>query len=942
MFSDPEAKQELPLLKTKTSIPQLPPVFVHRSRLIKRIDSGVRGPLTLLTAPAGFGKTNLLLEWAAHNLRSQKTLSIAWLTLDKEDDEPSRFLQYLISAVQELDPQLGKDALDFFQSSTSNGSEMGLALLLNEISTHPNSIVLVLDDFHVIENATIHQSLGFLLKHLPRNMHVVIASRHEPDLDLASLRTKGWVTEIDADELRFTDEEVSLFFFQIMGLRLPQDIVQTLKEHTAGWITPLKLAAISLRNQPEPYALLINFHGDAHYLVDFLSEEVLSQQPEEVRRFLLRSSILDVLSGPLCETVVDLDAPLGYGTAMLNRLELANLFLTPLDQQHEWFRYHPLFADFLRHELHTTLAEETSSLHKRAATWFEGHGDLDEAFKHALASQDDGFAADLIDRNIEPLIRAGKLPVLTRWIGKLPDEEIRKHPLISLAYAWSSIVMFQLDNARYWLDDLQQSVEKQPAERTSDEPYKSDNLWNIHGGLAVCRSTLALLSGDASAAAEFSKEAARYLKEENPFIQSMTSLEGSLYFIFSGDTSKAIEVLQETTRLARLANNLLALVHSLCRLAEMQAMQGRLSQALATLQKARFAAMGPDGTPLPPMGIVDIEFGKILRERDLLDEAKECLERGIRLTQPWLSLVSFNGTLTLASLLHSRGDYDGSRALLKEASQMALSTASVWSEVTAAAVSVRLALQRNDLVAAMKEREKDDRLKDAKQSVLESYPYQVYEYLQLTLARFYLAFGQDTKDTSQMRRAVEILDSLLPKAEEFQRVTSMIEILVLQALAQEALGKGDLAVPTMMRALALGEPEDYRRVFMDEGEPMAKLLVHCRQAQQKSHARLPSPGYIDSLLETIQPGKGTSTTSREALLEGAATKTDYGLPISLSARELQVLSLIADGKSNQEISAELYLALNTVKRHAYNIYAKLEVKKRTQAVSKARQLGLIP
>ena len=945
MVSDTETKQELPLLQTKISIPQLPLVFVHRSRLIKRIDLGVRGPLTLLIAPAGFGKTNLLLEWAAHNLRSSKPLSIAWLSLDREDDNSSRFLHYLISAFTVLDPQLGQEAMDFFQSAATGSSEQGLTLLLNELSSFPNEIVLVLDDFHVIENSSIHRSTVFLLKHLPRNIHVVIASRREPALDLASLRTKGWVTEIGMDELRFDAEEISLFFFQIMGLQLPQNIVQILEQRTEGWITPLKLVAISMRNRPDPNTLLASFHGNVHYLMEFLSEEVLSRQPEDIRRFLLCTSILDVLCGPLCEAVVDPGVSPGYGAGMLDRLEHTHLLLTSLDLQREWFRYHPLFGDFLRHEQHALFPEQTPLLHKRAAAWFERYGNLDEAFKHALASGDSEFAGDLMERNIEPLIKAGGLQILTSWIGKLPEEEIHKRPLISLAYAWSSIAAFQLENARYWLDDLEQSLEKLPAGNSSGEFQESKRLgsiWNIQGGLAICRSTLALLSGDAQGAADFSEEAANHLKGDNPFMQSMISLERSLHFIFAGETSDAIEALQETTRLARRANNLLALVNSLCRLAQMQAIQGHLSQALATLQKARFAATGPDGNPLPLMGLVEIEFGKILRQRDLLNEAKEWLEHGLQVARSLWSLETFDGLISLARLLQSQGDYGGSQAAINEASQLAVNSASEWDVIIAAAVSVQLALLRDDLLTATKEWEKTDQLKKAQKGSLESYPYQVYELLQLTLARLSLGIGRENQDRDQFRRALEILDALLSAAEKLERLTPMIEILALQAISQAAMGKMDLAVPILMRALALGEPEDYRRIFLDEGKPMGELLLHCWQAQLRSHALLPSLGYIESLLETVAPGEGPSTFSRALPPGGIVAKTDYGLPISLSSRELQVLSLIAQGKSNQEISAELYLALNTVKRHAYNIYAKLEVKKRTQAVSKARQLGLIP
>ncbi len=940
MLSNQKMSTELPLLGTKISVPPIPPEFVRRPRLTDRINRGVKGPLTLLSAPAGFGKTNLLVEWTA-----ETSLSVAWLTLNDEDNDLSRFFRYLISALQGVESGLGEDVLDFIQSTKSSGLEMGLTLLINEISALPKDIALVLDDFQVLEAPAIHQSLSFLLKHLPHNLHLVIASRSEMALDLAFLRAKGWVVELGADELRFTSEEVALFFKQTMGLRLPPETVRALEERTEGWITALQLAAISLRSQSSPLTMLAGFHGDAHYLVDFLAEEVLYRQPEEVRQFLLRCSILDILSGPLCEAVVNPDSQPGYGANMLDRLEHANLFVTPLDQSHEWFRFHQMFADFLRHIQGETQAAEVPCLHRRAAAWFEQHGNLDEACKHALAAGDAEWAADLIERNIGASIKAGELLALTRWIGKLPDKVIQRRPRLSLPYAWGLIVAYQLDKARFWLDRVERTpIDRQPDEEASVGPRRSTNLWNIQGGLAICRSMLALISGNVQQAAEFSRAAMDSLHEDSPFIRSTVALEDSLYFILSGDTSKAIETLRETARIARGANNVLVLVVATCELAGMQAMQGHLSQALVTLQKAQFMALGPDGNPLPLAGIVDVEFGEILRERDLLQKAKDYLERGRQLTHDWWSLSSLEGLISLARVLQSRGDIAGAQALIDEASSLALSTeSSQWDDMFVSAVAARLALQRNDLTAAAQWLKKSGLL-DAAGSV-QALPHHVHEYMQLTQARYYLATGQDRGDARRLRQALEILQSILPEVEQFQRVTSKIEILVLQALTDYALGETNQAVNALLSALALGEPEDYRRIFLDEGRPLAELLACCRQAQKESGDYLPSLGYIESLLETIRPAGGAAQALPpvgEKQPEPTTTRTEDGFPISLSAREVEVLSLIAAGKSNQEISSQLFLALNTVKRHAYNIYAKLEVKKRTQAVSKARQLGLIP
>ncbi|HVN81435.1 MAG TPA: LuxR C-terminal-related transcriptional regulator [Terriglobia bacterium] len=941
MRSDPETKPEVPLLRTKISIPQLPPVFVHRSRLIKRIDLGVKGPLTLLTAPAGFGKTNLLLEWVARNIRSPKPLSIAWLTLDKEDDTSSRFLNYLIRAFQELDPQLGQEALDFFQNATDTCSELGLTLLLNEISNLPNGIVLVLDDFHVVENSLIHRNIEFLLKHLPRNFHIIIASRNEPALDIALLRAKGWVTEISVDELRFNTEEISLFFFQIMGLQLPQPVVQTLEEHTEGWITPLKLAAISLRNQPDPNTLLANFHGNIHYLMEFLSEEVLSGQPEEVRRFLLCTSILDVLSGPLCEAVVNLDAQPGYGAVMLNRLEHANLFLTAIDDKHEWFRYHPLLADFMRQVQAQENLAEIPKLHKRAALWYERNGNLDEAFRHAMASQDMAWAAGMIERNVSAMINMGEISALARWIGRLPEEITRKHALLGVGYTWALIVSYQLDLARYWLEEVRQAVEQLEKQNTG-MPIPDIDLPGIRGGLALCQSYLALLSGDMELVGKFSREAAGYLSEENVYLRSFMALDDSLSSVLSGDTQKTIESLRATSKIARQANNPFVMIIATCEIAIMQMMQGQTSKAWETLQKAQYLATGPEGKSHPLSGFIDIVMGEILFERDTLEEAREYLERGCKAIQSVWYLGSLGGMTSLARLRQAIGDISSAQEIVDEIARMALrSDASQWDGALASGLAVRLAVQRDDLAAAEQWWKKGGFTDIDAPIAVENYPYHIYEYILLSQARFLMVRGQETGRVRDIKQASDLLRKILPQAEGFQRVNSLIQILILQAMAQFEL-ENEQSKKTMLRALALGEPEGYRRFYLDEGWRLAELLRQCRAMQEESGSHLPSLAFIDSLLETIQPSEGTSSPSQDVVLGKGAVRMEDGLPVSLSARELQVLSLIAAGKSNQEISAELYLALNTVKRHAYNIYAKLEVKKRTQAVSKARGLGLIP
>ncbi len=940
-----------PLLRTKFSVPPIPPEFIPRPRLTERIDRGVMGLLTLIVAPAGFGKTNLLIEWA-----KESNLPVAWLNIDSDDNDPYRFFGYLVGAMQTLEPGLGEEALDIIQSTKGGGVEVGITLLINEISAISKEMVLVLDDFHALEDPVILQRSSFYLKHLPHNFHLVIASRSEPELDLMSLRAKGKVVELGANDLRFTREEVALYIDKAMGLQLSSEAVKALEKRTDGWITGLQLTVLSLgHHQSDLLDLLANPQGEAHYLIDFLAEEVLDRQSEDIRQFLLRSSVLDELNSSLCEAVVNPEAQPGYGTVMLNRLEHAHLFITALDEKHEWFRYHPLFVDFLRH-IHAEInPEEIPVLQKRAALWFEKNADLDEAFEYALASSDLEWTADLIQRNLQTMIQTGEIFPLTRWIGKLPDEIIHQRPGLSLAYAWGLIAAYQLDLAQYWIDDVQQSLISQIEKETGIIPYTDEpgatqalediDIWNVHGGLAICQSTLAILSGDLDKAAEYSREATSFLKEDNPFVHSLLALDDSLYYILSGDTQKAISSLRDTINIARRANNLLVLIIATCQLAEMQALQGHLSQACATLQKARLMAVGPDEKPLPLAGLIDIEFGEILLERDALEEAGTYLDRGCQATQTIWPISSLDGLISLARLRQTLGDTSGSQTIIAETLQTALGTeSSQWDDSIISAVAVRLALQRGDLANADLWWKKGDFPDITGTISLENYPYHILEYLLITQARFLLETGLDTGGTKVFQQALELLGELLLEAKRFHRLTSQIEILVLQAMVQLAL-EDEQAINSLLQALALGEPEGYRRIYLDDGQRLYELLLKCQCVQQASSSYLPSPAFIESLLEAIQLASSTLPHTQRTLgqrTDATTAKTDDGLPISLSAREMEVLTLIAEGKSNQEISAELCLALNTVKRHAYNIYAKLGVRKRTQAVLKARQLGLIP
>ena len=532
--------------------------------------------------------------------------------MDSDDNDLSRFFRYLIGALQTIEPKLGEEALDFTRSSEGVGLEVGLTLLINELSALSKEMALVLDDFQVLENPLALQGVGFLLKYLPSSLHLVIASRSEPKLDLVYLHAKGRVVELGADELRFTSEEVGWYFQQAVGLQISPETVRALEERTDGWITALQMAAISLKNQADPEMFLAHLQGKAHHLAGFLAEEVLDRQPEEMRQFLLRSSILETLSGPLCEAVVNPDAQPGYGAVMLNRLEQAHVFTSALDEKHEWFRFHPLFADFLRQVEVEVNPGEVPALHKQAAMWLEQNGNLEEALRHALASRDVDWAADMIERNVPAMINMGEMSTLARWIGGLPDEITHRRPLLSMGYSWALIVAYRLELAQYWLDDVLQSVDRLK-KQTGGLPTLEEtgtvvgtgnvDLAGIRGGLAVCQSMMAMARGNLEQAAEFSRQAASYLPEENVYLRSFIALDESISSVLTGDIQKTIDSLRMTARIARQANNPFVMIIAASETAIMQLFLGQLSKAWETLQKAQYIAIGPDGKASPTVRI---------------------------------------------------------------------------------------------------------------------------------------------------------------------------------------------------------------------------------------------------------------------------------------------------------------------------------------------------
>lgn len=952
----------IPLIKTKLLVPELRPGFVHRPRLTAILDKGMLHPLTLVSAPAGFGKTTLLAEWA-----SQRRAPLAWLTVGPEDNDVLRFYVYLIGALRSLHPQVGEETLSLLQNNRPETLEAGLTFLINDLSTVEEEFVLVLDEFHHIQEPSVYRSLRFLLGHLPPALNLMIATRSDLPFSYTRLRAKGDLVEIRADDLRFTKAEIAEFLKGTMHMEVAERELEILEEHTEGWITGLQLAAISLRSQPDIPGFLARAPGNAQLVMDFLLDEVFRQQPQEVQQFLLRTSILETICAPLSEAVMQAEKA-GPGKAMLERLDRENLFMIALDEGRQWFRYHPIFSSFLRYQLDQTKREEISELHRRASSWYAGYGDLEAAIKHALWAGDNEGAADLIEDNFDRLLQEGLVLTLAKWIRNLPDMIGETRPHLCLAVAWSYLSTLDLDRAKYWAEAAAAQAQKQiaagavPGAPAGRETRKQSELL---GQAAVYRALLATLQGNSQLTLKFMREALDSLPEEDLFWRSFVIFDQAILHFLSGDTPQTVRSLMEAIQAAGRSGNLFLKTVATCQLGEVQAIQGQLSRALSTYQQVAPIAKDPHGAPLPLAGTIYMGVGEILRERNQFSEAEASLELGIKLSRLWIPPGAIDGYISLARLRNSLGDQAGARRLLAKAGRLAeLTEASDWDDMLVALQTTRLLLQQNDLPSAIQYAHLQGLLNDQHEVVIVERPAFLGEQLKILQARFWLAFGlQEGPGASTslagssalyLARAVENLHSLRCQVESGQHFGYLIEMLVLLALAEQGLGNLPEAYEALRQAFVLAETEGYIRIFVDEGAPMRSLLAGFR-AQSRWEEKQRWQAYLDQLAAAWGPPEPGAEAVGAAFIEGDLPTTPKAIHPTppamvdrqdliepLTRREEEVLRLIASGHSNREIALRLCIELNTVKRHASNVYAKLGVKKRTQAVTLARRLGILP
>ena len=885
------------LLSTKVFIPSTRTERVSRLRLIERLNEGLRRTpgVTLISAPAGFGKTTLVSEWVMSCGRP-----VAWLSLDEGDNDTARFLAYLIAALQTVAPPMGQGIAGALQSPQAPPTESILTTLLNEVTGLPQDFILVLDDYQVIDSKAVDQALTFLIEYQPPQMHLVIATREDPYLPLARVRAQGQLTELRAADLRFTLSEAAEFLNQVMSLKLSTENIASLEARTEGWIAGLQLAALSMQGYEDTAGFIQSFTGSHHFVMDYLVEEVLHQQPASIQTFLLRTSILDRLCGPLCEAVL-LDST-ASGQETLEYLERTNLFIISLDNERRWYRYHHLFADLLRQRLQQDLGSpkegaesRMNELHIRASQWYEDNSLELEAFHHAAAANDIERAERLIEGKGIPLHLRGAVTSIIGWLEGLPRSVLDARPSLWWRYASLLLVNGQSTGVE---EKLQAAEEGVAAVLQGTEP--DDKTRNLLGQIAAARATLALTRYDVETMLAQSRRALEFLPPSNLTTRANANWTMGVAYMFQGDRAAAGQAYAESISLSRSAGATFTTILATIGMGNVQEANNELHQAAETYR--RILQLAGD-QPLQIIGEVHLGLGHILYEWNDLAGAEQHGQQALQLEQQYDKVIDryIICEVFLASLKLARGDLAGAAAILSQASQSARQHNFVHRLPEIAAAQVLVLLREGDLTAAAHLAQTHD--------------------LPLTQAR--VAFVQ-----GDPLAALTKLETLRHEAETKRWDDERLRVMVLQAIAQDAHGEKEKAVRVLSEALTLAEPGGFIRLFIDEGEPMRLLLE--KQLRDRGHHMM---GYVNKILAAFassQPMQQSKFKNRE---------TEMVEP--LSQRELEVLKLIAEGLSNDEIGKRLFLALDTVKGHNRRIYDKLQVQRRTEAIARARELGLL-
>ncbi len=898
------------LLSTKLYTPRLRPEHVARPRLTAMLHGVSTAALTLLSAPAGFGKTTLLAGWLA-----EQPHPWGWLSLDGGDNDPSRFWRYTVTALRQALPGVGGPALAALAAPSAVPDPVQVALdhLLNELAEAPAPLVLVLDDYHLITERSVHTSLLYAVEHLPPSVHLVLATRADPPLPLARLRSRGQLLELRARELRFTTGEAAEFLAQTLAsLPAPADIA-ALVQRTEGWAAGLQMASLALRSRPpEQAAKLIGaFTGSHHFVLDYLSEEAFDQQPPVVQRFLLHTAVLERLSAPLCAAVMDEEA--AGAQAMLEHLQRANLFLVPLDDVRTWFRYHHLFADLLRARLQQADPALPAALRRRAADWCEAHDLPGEAITYALAADDTARAKKIIHRHWRSLAHRGEIDTVIRWYEALPVEARAGDAYTAVGYVWALFLKSRLSEMAGWLDIAEAALARLDEDGSTPPndaggPDNADYA-TLRTQLACLRSFAARQRGDFTAAVAYAEQALALCESETGGVPLLRGI--ALYMLGhahreQGAMTEAAAALHEALPLLQAGGNIVAITHTTYHLALAEAAYGRLAAGLEMCRSALHHAEAHGYPDQPALGPLHAALADLLCRRNELPAAVEAVRRSRELADVGGAVYAKAvAALATARLHQAQGELSQAVAALDEASATLAGAEMAQVHGELAALRARLQIASGDLRAAavwMRETEQQG----------PAHPL-VAEYTELTVVRLLLAQGRAPE-------ALPRLQTELAAAQTAGRTATEIEVYALQALALQSAGRRAAALDALAQALALAAPQNYGRLFLNEGPPMLALL---QAAARDGHP------YAARLLEQAGAVPGEPAPAVLPLVE------------PLTDREVEVLGLVAAGHGNREIADRLVLSVGTVKAHIHNIYGKLGVESRIQAVARSRELGLL-
>jgi LuxR family maltose regulon positive regulatory protein len=869
------------LLQTKLYLPRPRPSLVPRPHLIATLNDGMHRKLTLISAPAGFGKTTLVAAWIAGGERPT-----AWLSLDDGDGDPRRFLQYLLAALRTVDPALGQATATALQAPQAPAAEAVLTPLLNEIAARPEPFTLVLDDYHEVDSRPVDELLTFLLDNQSPGLHLVITTREDPNLPLARLRARGQLTELRAADLRFTEDETAVFLNQMMGLALPEADIAALEARTEGWVAGLQLASLSLRGHPSGADFIRSFTGSDRFVLDYLMEEVLGQQPAAVQQFLLQTAVLNQLTGPLCDALTGGTD----GQEMLESLERANLFLVPLDNERRWYRYHHLFADLLRQQLRQSMGEgDVAALHSRASVWYETNGLEIEAFQHAVAADDIDRAARLVAGGGMPLLFRGAVMPVFNWLASLDTAVFDAKPSLWVLYASALLFVGKTEG----IEDKLRAAEAILAGREEDEAVR-----DLIGHIASIRATVAVGQREVETIITQSDRALAYLRPDNLAVRTATAWTLGFAQQTQGNRAAARRAYVEAIDSSEAIGHIIIQIAGLTGLGQIQESQNELPAAAETYR--RIPAVTPTPLPLICEGLVGL--ARIHYEWNDLEWAQQHAQEALAPARQLDGADTYGSCqVLLARLALAEGDVGGAAAALATAEQYAAARHFTNLMPRVAATQVRVLLRQGQVAVAAELAQAHD--------------------LPRSRARVALAQGDGEK-------ALTLLTAWQGEATAHDWRDEQLRTLLLAGTAYEAQGATDEALGQLTAALSMAEAGGFVRLFVDEGPPMAHLLY-------EALARGIQPGYVGRLLAAF-PAAEAQPAPSSAPPDAAA-----GLLEPLSEREIEVLRLIADGLTNQEVANRLYLSLHTVKAHARNIYGKLGVGSRTQAVARARALGIL-